>query len=803
MFLKRTALLRISSLWKDHSEHIKQLVALGTTDRKMLEHARSYIHGLDLQSNIGDFDDVIELTFLLAKVDYPKHSQVPVTLQQYVAQFSKCVTSSHINHIGAFIQLSPESLASFMDICFSVKEFIERFREIIKLMELEDILLFATAIAKDDGATLCTLRSSELVSLVACGIKDSIERANPAEALKLLHKCDFPLWKYVKKLAMRIDHLHRNLSAEELLSLFLSLEKNRRNHREFIIVYQQLLCRRLKKYHFSQIVKIFETIVLFNVPIREKLWTEIIHRISSGDTEVGALENLCASVKIHGVENDSTALLLKEKLISKLKKNLSGLIGECKRLNANSLRLLLCYGYIAPDSAKEIFRRMRSEDIEVSSDTLIYLCKLMCCTNEYRKELILQLRAESKKLSQEESIYLLTGVFYSGLDIEEKLLSEAVGAFAYRQFSSRAGQRSTSLNDTTSFLLLKALCHFDSTKYDQKFFPFSRLLQISNISVGDRLSLLSASIEHNKNPALSKVFLFDILSRAKECNHKELQIIFLALAALRVREALIFTRLLQIAKKMEVSIPLVISIAKAAHSLKLMAQFSRSKLVESIDNLSGVSFQTLIELLKYCSIDQREHIISIPDGKELLKKADLSSINTSSLLILSNTSSMNRRQFSEILTTKSPCKSGDVTSEEVILSLEKSIDESETKLILRICGPCLSELDERQLMRMFECLKKLDQCPNIAFRILGRSIMRNIKSMTPDEALLWLNLYVKYEIRDDAVAKVLLRKAQSRKTWGSKELESQVKEAEYFYGVSHLRVASRKEQNTAFFPTTL
>lgn len=803
MFLKRTRLACISSLWKNHSEHIKHLVALGTTDRKMLEHARSYIHALDLKSSVEEFDDVIELTFLLTKVEYPKHTQVPIILQQQVLRFSKGLTPFHINHIGGFIQLLPECLISFLDIFFSVTEFIDKFQQVLKTMDFEDIISFSSAVAKNNGVALCASRNIDFLLLVASGINDGIDRMSPNEALKLLQKCDFPLWKYVKKLSLKIDRLDRTLSSDEVLSLFFLLERNRRNHREFAVVYQQLLCRRLKSFQFSQIVRVLETVLLFDIPVRERLWTEVIGHVSSEESGVADLEKLCACVKTQEFKTDPTSLLFLPKLVRKLNKRLLPHVKECTRLDENNVKYLLCYGYISCDSATKLFRKIKSKDIDPSTKTLIYLCKFMHCTNDYRKDVILQLATESKKLTQEECIFLLNGVFHSGLDIEEKLLEEAVGSFAYRQFSSRTGQRSSSLNDTTLFLLLKVLCHIDSTKYDQKLFPFSRLLQSSRISKSERLVLLSASIEYNKNPALSKVFLFDILSRANECNQKELQIIFLALAALRVREALIFTKLLKLAKKMEVSIPLIISIAKSAHSLKLVVQFSRSNIVESIKSLSGVSFQTLIELLKYCTITQRQHIISLSDKGDFAKKADLGNMSTSSLLILSNTSLIHRNDFMEILKTRAPCESGDLTSEEVILCLEKSINESEVKLILRICGLCLHGLDERQLVRMFKCLSKLEQCPNIAFRILGRSIMRNIKSMTPDEALLWLNLYVKYEIRDDAVAKVLLRKAQTRKSWGSKELETQVKEAEYFYGVSHARTGAKKEHSTAFFPTTL
>lgn len=801
--MRRASLLLLSSLWKDHSEHIMHLIALSTTDKKMLEHARSYIHNIDLRSYLADLDDIIDLTSMLTKVDYPKRTQVPIILQQQVCEYSKLLEPSHINHICGFIKQTPESFLSYLEVFFSVKEFVDKFGEVFKTMDLEDITSFSSAVAKSDAIMCSSTDNSNLLFLMASAINDGIDRANPSQALSLLQKCAFPLWKHVKKLALKIEYLHRSLSSEEFLCLFFSLEKKKANHREFIIVYQQLLCRRLKEYQFSQLVRIFETILLFNVPIREKVWLEIIRRVSSERIEVTALENLCACVNALESNKHSTTLAFASKLKGKLEGKIVPHVRNCKSITEDNVNYLLCYAYVSPNAAKEIVRKICSENIDVSPLTHISLCKLMLYISEYRQEVVSRIVKEPKKLVQDEYIFVLNAVFQSGLVVEEKLLEYAVGSFAYRQFSSRSKIRPVSLSSTVAFLLLRVLCHLDSTMYDRKFFPFSSFLQISDFSVSQKLSLLSASIENNKDPNLSRVLLFNILSNTKECNQKELQIIFLALAALRVREALIFTKLLQRAKKMEVSIPLIITIAKAAHSLKLLLQFSQSNIVESTKKLSGVSFETLIELLKYCTIAQREHIISIPEGAELLKVADLGRCNTSSLLILSNTSSINRKQFHEILKTKNPLKSGDVTSEEVILSLEKSVNESETKLILRICGSCLTDLDERQLMRIFRRLIKLELCPNIAFRILGRSIMRNINSMTPDESLQWLNLYVKYEIRDDGVVKVLLRKTQCRKIWGSKELEAQVKKAKNFYGVSSFKASSKKEHNTAFFSTTL
>eukprot|EP00796_Vickermania_ingenoplastis_P007211 gene7211-5068_t len=739
---------------------------------------------------LGELDDGIELAFLLPKVDYPRNTQVPVLLQTHIAQTTSELSEAQVRNISTFIQLFPDSLNSFLESVFSVDSFTQKFVEILQSMELEDVILFSNAVSRGNDPSQLESRNKELLEGISISLLNSINGIDPADAFRLLLQCEFPMWKYTKGLPQKVDSMCRRLDSHYLLNLILSLDKSKRNHREWGVVFQQILCRSIAKLQCREVIALFEKLSILHIPIRGKVWEEIL-KYTTTILELESLECLCSSMELLTHSSDSIYLKFQKKVIDGLKKQILNEVNASEQtMNTRNIRLLLCYGYIDKDQARKVFTAIDNTKVEPSDASLLPLCKLMYTVGEYPKALVSNLCGNTtKRHSQEESIFLLNSIFYSGLPIRESYLQEAVGPYAFRQFSSKKGSRHSPLSRTCTFLLLNVLCHLDATKYDPKLFPVSSILSHSSLSIAERLQLLSASVRHNNNPALSKVFLQDVLARARQCNDQQLQTVFLALAALRMREAVVFTKLLRIAEEMKPTVSLALSAAKAARYLKLTQQFAKTTLVESIKNLSGTNFETFIELLKYCTKPQRHHLVQLPGGAELLEKADLNGVSTSSLLILANTSSVQHKEFIRLLKERPPLKPGDVIDEEVVMNLEETQKESETELILKIGGPCLEDMDERQLMRVYRCLARLQQCPNIAFRIIGRGIIKNIKSLTADEALLWLNLYVRYEIRDDAVAKVLLKKAQSRRAWVSKELENQMLKAETFFGVPHQRIA--------------
>lgn len=801
--MKSSRFLFISLLWKDHSENIKQFIALSTSQKSVLEHARNYIHNLDLKKNIGELDDVIELSFLLPKVDYPLNTQAPIILQGHVKKFSNDLSTAHIKSISSFIQLFPECLSFFIDNIFSVPEFLGEFEKELKTMDLEEIIYFANAISKNDGMLLCTEKIEPLIKIVSNAILVKMDGLEGFVALKQVQRCEFPIWKYIKGLPQKVDTLFQSINEEEKLHLFFSLDRFKKNHREWAVVLQQLLCRSLKHWQHTNIVKVFETLISFHVPIREKMWSKILECAESKSMSVDCVDVLCENLSIVSNLEDPASAKYKKKVIETLVQWIECKVKENKIISKEKIHFLLCYAYISTDSAQKEFCKYEVEKILVTQDTAPLLAKLMDAIGVFPKEVVSVMCSKSQQNSQEENIYLLNAVFRSGLPIHEKHIQDAVGSFAHRLFSSRGKGKSKVLSQKLSLMLLSVLCHLDTTKYSERFFPVSTILSSFPVSIGDTVSLLSTSIQCNKSTAISKVFLNDALQKAKLCDDAQLQTIFLALAALRVREAVTFTKLIRIAESRLPSVGLVLAVAKAARSLRLTQQLSRTTLVESITDLDGINFDTFIELLKYCTKSQREHLLKLPGGKRILEDVDLKTVSTSNLLVLGNTSTIERNHFVALLKQRQPMGKGDVTCEEVILNLEEAESDIETELILRIGGSCLEDIDEPQLMRIYRCLEGLSQCPNIAFRILGRAIMRSVKSLSPEEALLWLNLYVKYEIRDDSVAKVLLKKVQSRKSWTSSDLQDQLNRAEFFFGVQQSKGKSRATHNTSYFSTVL
>lgn len=797
--MKSSFFWRISSSWKDHSEQIKQFVALSTSDSKNLEQARSYIHNLDLEKYIKEIDDTIDLTLWLPKVDYPRNTQVTLFVQKYVAQSTEDMTVSHIKNIASLIHLSPDSFFSFFDNFFANETCVAKFQSGLLSMDLHGIVNFLNKMSKNDQVDWHAEKYKIFLTAVQTAFCEAIDRVDALTALQTLLPCEFPIWKILSGFPRKVEKLYTMLSPTDCLGIFLSLDEHAKNHREWGIVLQQLLCRVLGDFTSIQITEIFSKLTLLRVPIREKVWLNVFKVAETSDRDEVVTDVLCSSVKrLDKCKNSK----LRDRLKKTLQKHLSKVMNiSSSGVSSKDIRLLLNYGYICKDGAKNFFSQMDFDRIMVLPDSLLDICKLMHTVEVYPRNLVSNLTA-LKKCSQEESIYLLNAILHSGLLVEECHIQGAVGPFAYRQFSSKKN-RSISLSSGDCFVLLNALCHLDCSKYNPKLFPVANILHLTSITLSERLSLLTASIKNNKNPAVSSFFLQDVLLRAHQCNQAQLQTVFSALAALRMREAVIFTKLLRIAEEMQPTVGLALCAAHASKCLKLTPHFARTTIVESIKNLSGTTFDSFIELLKCCTKSQREYLINLAGARELLEQVDVDSISTSSLLVLANTSSLQRKKLMRMLKDRNPMKAGEVTSEEIVLSLEHAQRSADVELIFKIGGHCLDEMDERQLMRIYQCLAKSSKCPNVAFRILGRNIMKTIKCLTADEALLWLNMYVKHEIRDDAVSKLLLKKAQSRREWTSRDMEAQMKKAEAFFGVSTVRAPIRKERSTAFYSTTL
>lgn len=796
--MRKSCLLRVSLEWKEHCDHIKHLIALGTSEKKYLEQARTYIHSLDLKS-FETLNDVIELTSLLPKVEYPFNSQVTHSLKAYAMQRKDTLTAAHIQNITSFLQLSQDSLIFFLTCILGTDAVLAEFEEALESMKLGQIVELMNVVSKRDGVTTCLTVNPKFIKVLSCALLSAIESTKDSgDAILLLMRCDFPIWKYVKGLPRCVEKLYCATSAGTMEDIVRSINTSKKNSREWAAILQQLMCRSFDGLDFSVDALLFEKLCSLNVPVKEALWLDILSRLDDAPLNFDAIEALC--INFEGSRCNKSDC--KKKVEMALKRKLITLF-QCPEISFElRIRCLMCHAYISHHGMKEIFSKVQLNKADFTPASVVFLCKFLCAIGWYPKNVVKQLHLTSD-FNQEDCIYLLNAVHRAGLPVLEDHLQHALGASAYRKFVSRKGKQPYSLSSKNAVLLLSVLSELDTKKYDPKFFPITTILRADKLSLKNCLQFLSSSIRFNNNLSLSTIYLQAALSRSHECDCVQLGELFASLSSLRVREAVVFTKLIRIGEAMNPNVNLALSAAKAAHALKLTTLFAEASLVKSLTDLSQASFDVFTELLAYSSQNQRDHLVRLSAARQKKYQYQLDRIDTGTLLVLSNTLLAPRGKVLEIIKCRPAMKSSDCTSEEVVLSLECARGEGEVDLILRIGSACLNDLDDRQLMRVHRCLYHLRTCPNIAFRILGRNIIRNIKSFSVDEALLWLNLYVHHGIRDDSVGKILVKKAAARTVWSTREIEEDMKQGAKFFGASLSRATHQRERSTSYFTTTL
>ncbi|CAD2215677.1 hypothetical protein ADEAN_000313200 [Angomonas deanei] len=134
---------------------------------------------------------------------------------------------------------------------------------------------------------------------------------------------------------------------------------------------------------------------------------------------------------------------------------------------------------------------------------------------------------------------------------------------------------------------------------------------------------------------------------------------------------------------------------------------------------------------------------------------------------------------------------GDLSCEVVTSFLEElsplqEIHPEAPEILFRCCRAVIAQAEVSQLMRLYRVVSQLPKVPFLLFRILGKCVMRGASQMPADHALLWLELYVHQNIRDDGVAKVLLKRVTdgAATALDVKTLDARVRKCAVFFGQS-------------------
>lgn len=808
-------LLFTSSAWRPHAERIKNWAAATGSDPPARSLARSYISNLNVMESLGDLDDCCEFVHLLEKVGYPLNSKHIQPLQVRCSELIGNATDSAIASVLEEWQVYPESVDLISKLLLSNAVCSAAVKRAISQEGMRKQMRLAFSIwsrATDMGHV--PVSAQPLNSIVSNCLCSSIHHEKNHDAivdfLGLVAQKNAPLGDpSCEELATTVVNLCEVLSSRDVLSIcsqFSSDNCGLPHLKVLLLALQRAFTRNCEEAIDAQ-VNFFSFLASWGLEPHSSLIENIVRQVDHMDSpQIIALSKGLRHFKICGVCNEGF-LQLKTKLIDVL-------IPRLPEDDVDKqLTIFVCLSQITPGMIDEQFRRFLCDYRIGAVDVhrFLYFCVAMYLTGVTDVKIVSDigelLDSRGIKVSREVYIYYLYVAASAKVSVNSSIVKKAYGKALRAGLMSRSlGENSTPVDTEAAVVLVCALSILHTSGELQNGDILAEDL-LSNLSLSTQQKiwvLSSLEINGSEARALKRQLVTEIVSCLTDsCKASDIETLLRAVVSINYRDAVSFQRLLDCLRGANSTVKSVLTAAEAALTLSFLPQLERSGIVNVFDLCEEeLNEKDYLLLFRSSSVAKRKELVSTLSSKGTsLFTAQCSELDTSDLLLLlvAHDSCVERQtEVLNELRRRNPVPPKKLHPEDAVLATEAlSRGSSNTveglSIIFRVAADAFLQVNERQLMRLFQCVVIQEMCPNIIFRAMGRVLTRNAEKIAPDNTILWLSFYVRHAVRDDNVGRSLIKRSSSPSIPLSKDAERELRRAAKFFGV---QISTRRKKKS-------
>nr|CCC90225.1 conserved hypothetical protein [Trypanosoma congolense IL3000] len=817
--MRRTLLSWVSGSWRPHAEFIQSLIARSAREPRELQQARTYLHELKVEQSVEEVDDVTDLLYFMHRVSYPAESHLESKAGEFLASCASSVCGHHILGISRRMQEEPNSGPLWSRVIFERAWFIDGVSTILEKLTLEEHLSVCGAywqsmLMRPHLHHSCRHSTSGSVMSVATKLAAlTVQRIEASEAERAASVCLCAKLGillqgeiFADLRAAVLSHARAELSAEQVLEVAETLTIRRFTgvaEADWLGALQDATCfQRSRGVRSSHAVGLLRSMALLQYRSLSKGFEDLLLCLlpSMSQEEVfvccDSLSSLsCAAPELRtGLQRmlcdaDSKGPVKTAQWIGTALWRLSCLSPiaplEARKLLSHVEEDLKDTGRaLSPDETKGLIRSMRK--LHLFPPTVVSLCKSSYLENSLQS------------FNQHDAVYMMYAAAHTGEKANSPLMKEALNRLtAARKFDRR--QMGCSQANVLSIDALEAmLCAFQVVQGgqlldDQRVYAvlrnaLERLWSERNSSPTTIINLLRQLGQLNiSDTSLLSALLTAVSRSLTSLTPENVEELCRVLVALKSRDALMFRALLRHLAQSRPDNKSLASVATAARKLKFVQYFQQSDLLQHITSLEGWGTSDAVLVASTCSVGQRTRLLALPGAQPLLetRAEDLSTID---LFLLMSILGGGKRAITmaSVLSTRQPLTATDVEVEDVLRAVAGVLDDKNAvAAVCRSAAATLQTVDETMLMQILETVTPAADLPNAFFRVVGKSVLRLASSMTVDNALRWLDLYVRYQIRDDSIGKALLMKARTRSSHCAGVADKTINRASEMYGRSY------------------
>ncbi|SCU72309.1 uncharacterized protein TEOVI_000388500 [Trypanosoma equiperdum] len=829
--MRRSLTLWISKLWRPHAEHIQSLIARSVSEPRELQQARTYLHELKFEQSIEEVDDATDLLYFMHRVSYPAESHLEMKVGEFLSKCAPQVCGQHILAIGKRIQEEPGSGPLWSRVVFERGWFTSSVVAMLSTMTLEEHLTLCASYWHSLLPTPQSRCGRQLVSgsFVAVSTRLAALTAQRIEGCGDNRPCAVCLCAklgiflrgdtFAELRAVTLSITREMLSAAQVLEVANVLATRRSAetaNSEWLVALQEALCRRRTgEVEAAHAVGLLHSMAVLNETTLSEMFEDLLLQLLPGMSQDEILK-CCESL--------STLSGTAPRIRTEVHRTLCTMaVAGAKGKNFVDKAVpwrLRCLSMVAPQEAGKLLGRFEEniQDAEASlspSDTRD-LIRAMRSLRVFPPRAVTLCKASYlanplQSFNQQDAVYMMYAGARTGESATSAFFKEVVNRFTtVRKFDRRkSGPHQTSvLTAELLEMVLQALqiakgrsLLDDARVYAVLRRTLEQLQREGSLSTEANIRLLRLLAGLNVgNASLPTVLLTNVSRALTSLTSADVRELCEVLVALKSRDVLMFRALLEHLGRCGPDRTSLTAIAVAARKLKFVTYFQQSGLLQNLTSLEGWSVSDIVLIAATCSENRRAGFLALP-GADVLAQAQAEDLTTLDLFLIISIVADARKQLlsmASALSKRQPLGANDLEAEDALRAIVNVVDDKDAlAAVCRSATSALQAMDENMLMRTLEAVRRAPELPNVFFRVVGRCVLRLANSMTADNAIQWLELYVKHSIRDDSVGKALLSKARTRSSNCADLTDKSIRKAAAMYGKSyalHCKLKKNKEK---------
>lgn len=803
-----------------HSELIQGWIAGSLTEPRQLQQARSYLYDLKLEEALEDVEDAAELVYYMHRLSYPAGSHLEARVRGFLTSHAGQVSRDHLLEIGRRLTEQPDSGPLWSRVVFEQSWFTDRVAKLLEGLTLEEHVTLCTAFWRSLFSTPQSRLSRQATSGAAVAVSQQlalvtvqrIERNGDGQAVCLCAQLGVPLQE--ESLVVLRKHLLSTtrggvLHSAQVLSVAEAFLSHHLLDAEWLDALQAAMCEKsFDDVEASHAVGLFRALAMMRSAPPSAAFEKLLVRLLP-DMSSELILDCCGSL----TRFPNSVSRLREGLRERL------LFEMTQSDDKNNVLLWQLRGMtlIAPTEAivmlARFVERVKNTETVLPASATQTLVRCMRDLRTFPPEVVLHckksfLHNTPLSFTQRDSAYLLYAAAQAGEPANGAFFKEAVNRFTTtRNFNRRkhgAHQRNI-LSLETVMMVLEAFNMVKGGRLsnEPKVYAVVRDVieqqqQQNKITVNNAIDILTLLVKLKVDDApLTTSLLTRVSKSITFMTPAHVKSLCEVLVALKSRDVLMFRALLSHLAHTSPDHEGVTSTALTARRLKFVPYFQQSALVGHVTSLNGWNLSNVVLVASACSEKQREALLALP-GAEILSQArpeEMTTFDLFLLLSITNSGKDKTSAMAAVLKSRPPLAAGELEVEDVWRALVKVLDDKEAlAAVCRSGAATMQTVDENMLMRFLEAVSGAPDLPNTFFRVVGKAVLRLANSMAIENASRWLQLYVRYQIRDDSVGKALLAKVRTRSSNVASLVDKTIREASIMYGKFYTTQGKAKKQ---------